>query len=104
MTVPDGELRRLRRPTRAGCLNPLNAVGRLAWLCLLSGAGFAGTVWPGGLPGWCFKAAMFIWILTGITVAFWLFVVGQALLAFRRMRKQAEDLWRRAAERGDPEA
>ncbi|MEK7467362.1 MAG: hypothetical protein AAB074_08110 [Planctomycetota bacterium] len=71
-----------------GCLNPGSAIGRLAWLSLLSGAGLAATVWPGDLGGWWFHAAVFVWILTAIVWSFWLALAIQMVLAFRRMKNQ----------------
>jgi hypothetical protein len=80
-----------RRSARSGCLNPLNSIGRLAWLSLLSGASFAATVWPGHLGGWWFHAAVFVWILTAIVWGFWLALAIQMLLAFRKMKSQMGD-------------
>ncbi|KAF0244651.1 MAG: hypothetical protein FD180_2318 [Planctomycetota bacterium] len=73
---------------RGGCLSLRNPVGRLAWLSFLSGAAFAGTVWPGKLAGWWFHAAVFVWILTVLVWGFWIALAIQMVLAFRKMRNQ----------------
>ncbi|MCC6737598.1 MAG: hypothetical protein IT452_01020 [Planctomycetia bacterium] len=74
---------------RAGCLNPRNPLGCLTWLAFLSGAAFAGTVWPGGLPPWCFKAAVVVWSVAGAVAAFWIFVAAWLVRAFNRMREDS---------------
>lgn len=76
-----------RRP--AGCLNPRNPLGCLTWLAFLSGAAFAGTVWPGGLPPWCFTAAIALWSVAGAVAAFWIVVAAWLVRAFHRMRRDS---------------
>lgn len=70
-----------------GCLNPLTSVGRLAWMSLLSGAAFAGCVWPGGLPQWMFGLAIGIWCVTALVWGLWIVMIVQMLRSLAKMKQ-----------------